>query len=130
MTKKDKINYWIVSAENDWRAAGHLFEKGDYAYALFFGHLTLEKLLKAAFVMIKEETPPMTHRLVFLAEKAEIELSEEQLELLEIVTDFNLEARYPDEKFSFYKKCTREFSLNYLNQIEEVRQWLLQKKLL
>ena len=130
MTKKDKINYWIVSAENDWRAAGHLFEKGDYAYALFFGHLTLEKLLKAIFVMKKEDTPPMTHRLVFLAEKAEIELSEKQLELLEIVTDFNLEARYPDEKFSFYKKCTRDFSLKYLDQIEEVRQWLLQKKLL
>ncbi|MEW6003092.1 MAG: hypothetical protein AB1638_10655 [Nitrospirota bacterium] len=27
--------------------AGHLFEKGDYPYALFFGHLTIEKLLKA-----------------------------------------------------------------------------------
>lgn len=57
--------------------------------------------------MIKEDTPPMTHRLIFLAETAEMDLSEKQIELLEIVTDFNLEARYPDEKFSFYKKCTK-----------------------
>jgi HEPN domain-containing protein len=130
MNKKDRIDYWIVSAENDWQAAGHLFEKEDYAYALFFGHLTLEKLLKAACVIITEDAPPMTHRLIFLAERAGIELSEKQTELLEIVTDFNLEARYPDERFSFYKKCTREFTLKYLNQIEEMRQWLLQKKLL
>lgn len=76
MDKKDKIEYWTISAENDWRAAGHLFEKGDYAYALFFGHLTLEKLLKAVYVKIKESTPPMTHRLIFLAEGADIKLSE------------------------------------------------------
>lgn len=130
MNKKSKIDYWITSSENDWRAAGHLFEKGDYAYALFFGHLTLEKLLKAVFVAVKEETPPMTHRLVYLAEKSKLALSEKQTELLEIVTDFNLEARYPDEKFSFYKKCTKEFTIKYLKQIEEMKKWLLQKKLL
>ena len=27
--------------------ANHLLEKGDYSYALFFGHLSLEKTLKA-----------------------------------------------------------------------------------
>lgn len=73
------------------------------------------------------KNPPLTHRLVYLAEKAGIELSEEQTELWEIVTDFNLEARYPDEKFSFYKKCTREYTINYLTQIEAMNSWLLQK---
>jgi len=43
----------------------------------------------------------MTHRLMLLVEKAGLALSEEQSELLEAVTDFNLEARYPDEKFLF-----------------------------
>jgi HEPN domain-containing protein len=127
MNKIEKINYWTTSSENDWRVAGHLFEKGDYAYALFFGHLTLEKLLKALFVAANEETPPMTHRLVYLAEKSELTLSEDQTELLEIVTDFNLEARYPDEKFSFHKKCTKEFTIKYLNKIEEMKKWLFQK---
>jgi len=63
---------------------------------------------------------------VHLAEKASAEVSEEQLELLETITDFNLEARYPDEKFSFKKKCTRDFAEKYLKEIEEIRRWLLQ----
>lgn len=45
--------------------------------------------------------------------------------MLEIVKDFNLEARYPDEKFSFHKKCTREFTETYLNKIKEIKEWLL-----
>jgi hypothetical protein len=64
---------------------------------------------------------------VYLAEKSELDLNDQQMELLEIVTDFNLEARYPDEKFSFYKRCTKEFTVNYLNRIEEMKKWLLQK---
>lgn len=129
MHTADKISYWINSAENDWLVVGHLLEKGDNAYALFFGHLTLEKYLKAVFVKFKEDTPPLTHRLVYLADRCGLALSEEQIELLEAVTDFNLESRCPDEKFSFQKKCTREFTTQYLNQIEEMKQWL-QKMLL
>ena len=50
MNKSDYINYWRITALKDWDAVGHLFEKGDYLHALFFGHLVLEKLLKAHFV--------------------------------------------------------------------------------
>ena len=122
-----KSDFWLISAENDWEVAGHLFEKGDYSYALFFGHLTLEKMLKAYFVLVHGETPPLTHRLVFLAEKCGLALSVEQQELLETVTDFNLEARYPDEKFSFKKRCTREFTIHYLGCIKEIKAWLAKK---
>ena len=126
MNKQEKVNYWIKSAENDWRVAGHLFEKGDYPYALFFGHLTIEKLLKAFFVLKFDEPPPYTHRLTYLAEKAELDISPEKLELLEITTDFNLETRYPDEKFTFFKRCTKDFTEAYLRKIEELKEWLLQ----
>ena len=126
MDKQEKINYWIKSAENDWRVAGHLFEKEDYPYALFFGHLTIEKLLKAIFVNKFDESPPYTHRLTYLAEKAGLDISPKRLEILEIITDFNLEARYPDEKFSFHKKCNKEFTQTNLKKIEEIREWLLQ----
>ena len=126
MTSENKVLYWITSADNDWKVAGHLFEKRDYPYSLFLGHLTVEKLLKALFVSKFDEPPPFTHRLPYLAEKAGVELSPERLEILEVVTDFNLEARYPDEKFSFQRKCTRQFTKNYLCKIREIREWLLQ----
>ncbi len=129
MIKQEKINYWLKSAGHDWTAAGHLFEKGDYSYSLFFGHLTIEKLLKAFLVLKFDEQPPFTHRLVYLAEKSNLALSAEQMELLEIITDFNIRARYPDEKFSFYRKCTKEFTETNLKKIEGIRAWLLQQVL-
>jgi len=127
MTKEEKIAYWVKSSRRDWKAAAHLFEKGDYAYSLFFGHLAIEKLLKAIFVEKLNEVPPYTHRLVSLAEKVELDMSSEKLELLEVITDFHLEARYPDEKFSFFKKCTREFTEEHLRRIGGLRRWLLKK---
>ena len=127
MNKDDKITYWLKIAEEDWRVANHLFEKGDYSYALFFGHLTVEKILKALYVDKQNETPPFSHNLVYLSEKSGLELHEDNLELLEEISDYNLEARYPDDKLSFFRKCTIEFTENKLKQIEEVRKWLLRQ---
>lgn len=127
MNKKASVQYWLESAKDGWIAANHLFEKGDYSYSLFFGHLTLEKILKAIYVYRLGETPPYTHRLVYLAESVSLTVNEEQLELLETVTDFNMEARYPDERFSFKKRCTKDFTERYLIRIKEVKEWLLQQ---
>jgi HEPN domain-containing protein len=125
MNKKESIRYWLESAKEDWKVANHLFEKRDYSYSLFLGHLTIEKILKAIYVNRLNDTPPYTHRLIHLAEKASLELTDEQSELLETITDFNLEARYPDEKFAFKKRCTKSFTENYLKKIEGMRKWLL-----
>lgn len=125
--RKRGVQYWLESSEDDWKVANHLFEKGDYSYSLFFGHLTIEKILKAIYVNKLGEIPPYTHRLVYLAEKVSLSLSESQLELLETITDFNMEARYPDEKFSFKKRCTKDFTEKYLIKIGETKKWLLQQ---
>lgn len=124
MDKKTKIDYWVKTAKNDWKVAQHLFDKKDYAYALFFGHLTIEKLLKALYVKKCDEISPFTHRLILLVEKMGLSVPPDRLELLETITDFNLEARYPDEKFAFYKKCTKKFAKTYLIKIEELMKWL------
>jgi HEPN domain-containing protein len=101
------------------------FKKKDYSYALFFGHLTIEKILKTIFIHKTNETPPFSHNLVYIAERASIDLSDKKMDLLEEISDYNLEVRYPDEKMSFYKKCTLDFTKNKLQQIEEMREWLL-----
>lgn len=71
MDEKQKrgVQYWLESSEDDWKVANHLLEKGDYSCSLFFGHLTIEKILKAIYVNKPREIPPYTHRLVYLAEK-------------------------------------------------------------
>jgi len=57
----------------------HLFEKKDYTWALFVGHLIIEKLLKAYYVKNVDNTPPFTHNLITLSKKSGIKLSEERL---------------------------------------------------
>ena len=76
----------------------------------------------------KTETfPPKSHNLVRLAELAEIEITIEQIKLLEELNQFQLDTRYPDEKFSLYKTATKDFTTDKINKVNELRQWLLKK---
>lgn len=38
-------SYWLTEAAESLQVAEHLIETGDYSYALFFGHLAIEKAL-------------------------------------------------------------------------------------
>lgn len=127
---KGQVSFWLKSAAYDWLVTKQLFEKKSYAHSLFFAHLVLEKQLKALFVKKNRETAPYKHNLVMLAEKCRLRLSEDQEKLLEEVSDFNLEARYPDYKFSFKKKCTMAFTRRYLTEIEVFLKWLKKEHLL
>jgi HEPN domain-containing protein len=52
--------FWLTEAEEALHVADHLMEKADYSYALFFGHLAVEKLLKALYaVRLREHAPPV-----------------------------------------------------------------------
>lgn len=116
--------YWTQEAAEALQVAWHLFEKKDYSYAFFFGHLAIEKILKAIYVVKKGEQSPYIHNLQRLAEMADIPLTELQEERLIKINTFNLKARYPDEKRVFRGKCTEAFTMKELKQIEEVFQWL------
>ncbi|MEW6200517.1 MAG: HEPN domain-containing protein [bacterium] len=124
--KKEMVTeeYWLKSAEMDWETVEHLFRSKDYHWALFIAHLVLEKVLKAYYVKHKRKEHPYGHNLVIIAEKSDLELTEEQLELLEIVNRFNIAVRYPDEKLSFYKKCTKEYTEKHIKKIKEFYEWI------
>jgi len=113
--------------QEDLKVVDHLFEKGDYTWALFIGHLVLEKVLKGYYVKEVGKEAPYTHSLRYLAQQAALELNDEQKELLRTVTRFSIEARYPSEKSDFYKLCTKEFTEDYLRKIREFYQWMLKR---
>ena len=124
MDIQEQIRYWVDTAEHDLRTAEHLFEKGDYAWCLFIGHLVLEKLLKAVYVRDNQQIPPRTHNLVMLVKATTLVITAEQEQFLYRVNDFNLEARYPDVKQAFYALCTEEFTTTHFIEIKEYSQWL------
>ena len=59
-----------------------------------------------------------------LAEKCNLDLTDKQIEKLQIITQFNISARYDDYKESFYQKCTDEYTSIQVENIEEVYTWL------
>lgn len=125
MTIEEHIAYWLESAEHDLEASESLFMSGKYDWCLFIGHLVLEKALKANYVFNNEnKVPPKTHNLVRLAERSFLRLTQEQRIFLDEVNDFNLEARYPEYKREFYKRCTKDYADQYHTKIKEYYQWL------
>lgn len=121
------IKYWLDSAAYDLDTGRALLESKRFPYALFFGHLSIEKVLKAIVVKAMREHAPYTHSLTFLASKAKIEIPEPIVDKLAEYTEFHLESRYPDEKKDFYKKCTEEFTREKFREMEDVFQWLNQR---
>lgn len=124
MNFKELTEYWIDTAEKDYVTMYNLYKSEDYHWALFMGHLVLEKLLKACYVKIMEEHAPRVHDLLRLANLCKLEFDDEMADYLDIITTFNINARYPDLKQAFYKKCTQEFAVQNITKIEEVRAWL------
>ena len=116
--------FWVEEAEESLRVAEHLVEKEDFSYALFFGHLALEKMLKGVCVEKRGVHAPPVHNLMRLAGVAGIDLDEETKEALVTVTGFNIESRYPDFKRSFRRKCTQEFTTEQMKKIKRIFQWL------
>jgi HEPN domain-containing protein len=122
------IEFWIKSSDDDFDSMIAIFESKRYNWALFVGHLMIEKLLKALYVKRNNDYPPLIHSLLRLAEKCTIELSEDQKYFLATVTAFNINARYDDYKMSFQQKCTPEFTAIWIENLKTNRQWI--KKLI
>ncbi len=130
MNTKEQIKYWIDTSDNDFKAMCHLFQKGDNTWALFIGHIVLEKLLKAWYVKQKESNPPFIHDLVRLSEKGNLHLDDEQKDILDTISAFNIRGRYDDYKREFYKKCSNAYTKKWIQNIEEFRKWIKEKLLI
>lgn len=124
----DKIvSHCISSSENDYKTMLHLFNSGDFHWSLFIGHLVIEKLLKAIIVKETKQHAPFTHDLRRLAKKSSLMFSPEYTKWLDIITTFNLNARYDDYKQEFFKKCTKDFTSQWIKNIQSLHLWIKQR---
>ena len=124
--KEKLIQYWVESADDDLETMEAMYDSKRYTWALFVGHLMMEKLLKAYYVKVNNEFPPYIHNLLRLAEKCNLELNEDEKLFLTTVTAFNINARYDDYKKNFYNRCTFEFTTYWLDKLKSRRQWIKQ----
>lgn len=126
MDSENLIEYWKNSSDRDYVSMIKNYEAKQYTWALFIGHLTLEKLLKAIYAKVNKDNPypPKIHNLNILAQRCNLDLDERKSKILMICNSFNISARYEDYKNEFYERCTEEYTSEQIKNIEEVRIWL------
>lgn len=119
MKVKEKVHFWKTEPMQALAVAEDLLRLRHYLEALFFGHLALEKLLKARLVKITRKDPLYSHDLVILAKYARLKLNENDLDFLTRINVYNISARYQDYKKSLYKQATKKFTIGELSKIKE-----------
>lgn len=121
------VDHWLVTSEEDYQTMLTLFNSKTYAWSLFLGHISIEKLLKALYVRRKRVHAPFTHNLYRLAELSGIELTDEYADWLDKISAFNINARYDDYKREFNNLCTREYTKEWIEKIKIIREWIKMK---
>lgn len=129
MNSQDLVKFWIESSDRDYESMIKNYESNQYTWALFIGHLVLEKLLKGIYAKINKDNPypPKIHNLNIIAERCNLQLDENQTKILFTCNSFNISARYEDYKNEFYNKCTKEYTEEQISKIKEMRVWLKQQ---
>ena len=132
MTSEEKIEYWVKISDEDLKVAKTLLKNRHYLYAGFMCHQVIEKIFKAGYEKLKNDTPPYTHSLLRLAELTGLYalFSEEQKSFLSTINPLNIEARYPDYKERIAKGLTDERCKQIFEQTKQLQQWIKEKILL
>jgi HEPN domain-containing protein len=60
---KRLVEHWVEFFNRDFKTMNNMIKAKDYSWALFVGHLVIEKLLKAYYVKMMLKTPPLYHTL-------------------------------------------------------------------
>lgn len=125
---EELIKYWQESSLMDFNTAEDIFEKTkNYVAVLFYLHLSIEKIIKAYYVYQRNNHAPFSHNLLYLSRESGLDIAEKDILLLSEINEFNLESRYPDEKFSIYKMADKTFTGKYLKEVRRLREWISEK---
>ena len=125
---KQLIDYWIEGSQEDLLGAREIINQTSrYVSGLFFLHLALEKALKALYCKTMNSHAPYSHNLLGLTEKIGLTLADSDVQILAEINEFNLEARYPDDKFSLQKRATNALAIEYLQKAETLQTWIFER---
>ena len=128
MNKEEIVAHWLQSSKQDWITAKELLGLRRYLHALFFVHLSLEKICKALWVDRNEKNvPPFTHNLLKLLDEASIDLDEQDATFLADLNKFQIEGRYQDYISNIYKITNRKVAEEYFEKSKTLRKWLIKK---
>jgi len=128
MQNEKLINHWLEGSDKNFNDMMAIYNAKRYDWALYIGHLTLEKLLKALYIKTTGSGDvPRIHSLTRLAGLCRLELDERLSKKLTEINTFNIETKYETQKREFYLRCTKEYTNKQIEIIGELRKWLKEK---
>ncbi len=120
---RKEIENWWTQANRDLITAQNSFESGDYYASVFWCQQSIEKALKAYFMVIKQESPGVTHSLLFLAKETKV--PKEFMDFLVKLTPEFIATRYPDVADEIPAKLYTEGSAKeFLEKTGRFMTWL------
>ena len=122
----DKVTYWLDIAEYDLETAEAMHQTGRWLYVAFMCHQAIEKTLKAYWCGTQSEDPPYTHNHKRLADGCGLynQMSEYQKDFLNTITNYNIEARYPEDKEALAHTLSPEACRELIDQTKQLTQWI------
>jgi len=129
MSDQSKIDYWIETAEYDFKTAEAMLETKRFLWVGFICHLVTEKMLKAHYIKVFSKVPPYTHNLLYLAEKTGLvtHMDDSQKDFLDHLQQYNVRARYPSDKDTLYKLLDYKKSEQIIIRTKEMVEWIKNK---
>jgi len=118
MTRKQHVDYWLHSATENMKDMRAAIKSKRRSMAMFCGHLAIEKMLKG-LCAVRGINIQREHKLIKLAKESRLDatLTFDQREELQIITNFNIEARYDDYKLRFHNTCTPQYVAKWSKKI-------------
>jgi HEPN domain-containing protein len=118
------VKSWLDASRYDLETAKALLKSRRYMYVLFMCQQSLEKLLKAHITAQTREFPPRIHNLARLAELTSLEFSQEEKMLLERLSLYYLQSRYPPDVQALAKTVKASMATAHFEQTEVLWQRL------
>lgn len=122
----DKVAYWLDIADEDLGVAEDLYKAKRWLYVAFMCHQAIEKTLKAYWCGTQSDDPPYTHNHKRLADGCGLysQLTEEQKDFLNTITNYNIEARYPEDKEALAHTLTPQACQELIDETKHLTQWI------
>jgi HEPN domain-containing protein len=119
---RHEAELWLRQAKSDLKNAEKNIGVGAYDVAAFLCQQAVEKLLKATYIVAKEDEPPRTHTIVDLGR--ELAVPKQVDSHLRMLTPDYLAARYPDAANAVPAELyDEEMARERLRRAREVFQW-------
>lgn len=123
---RKEIEVWWHQSEDDFDSARYIFNGKKYYVAAFLCQQSVEKALKALFLLEKKGEVPQSHSLIYLATNTSIPTS--FYSFLKELTPKFIDTRYPDASVDLPSNIyDADNTQRLLTKSQEVLEWIKKK---